>query len=732
MQTESDGGGRYQLVLVPGEYVLTYHSANHDDVVIDLAIYDDGVLNIDLQPSPIILDEVVISDQVTLNKAIGQTSLIMSQIRRSPAFLGEIDLIKQVQSQPGVTTVGEVASGFNVRGGGVDQNLVLYDDVPVFNTSHALGFFTAFNSDAIGEASFYRGGIPAQYGGRASSVLNIVSREGDPKKWTGTGGIGIISSHLTLGGPIKKDTTSLIVSLRSSYSDWMLNVIKSDYEDLKNSSLKFYDGSVKLSHKLTDKSKLTLSGYASSDAASLASDTTFYWSNAAVSLRYDHVFSNKLFSSVSLSYGEYRFRLRDRDAPTAFDLASSISYPSLKFDFQTDGQHKFSFGFQNTYYEFDPGRLKPISDESNVRNIKMKTEQSLESALYFSDAFYLSEKLLVEAGLRYSLFNNLGPSTVYRYKAGVSREIENIEDSTVYQHMQISNTYHGIEPRVSLRYSINENSSVKVGYNRMFQYMHLITNTAAVTPTDIWQSANTYFKPQIADQLSAGIFKNYHDNMFETFAEIYYKKVENVLDFRDGADLILNNHLETALIIGVGNSYGAEFSVSKIKGRLLGSVNYTYSRSLRKSEGGTNTEQINRGETYPSNYDQPHVVNLNWRYGISRRLFFSGNFVYHTGRPVSLPTSGYSIDGVPVSNFSDRNQYRIPDYHRLDVAMIVEGNHKLKKFWAGNWVISFYNVYGRKNAYSVFFVDNGKGVLKPYKLSVVGTMIPSISYSFKF
>lgn len=728
----TDASGNFEFHLMPGNYVLTFHHPQYDDKLIDLQIYESGVIDIQLQETPIMLEEVVISDDMILDKTIGQTNLSISQIKRAPRFLGEVDLIKQVQSQPGVTTVGEIASGFNVRGGSTDQNLVLYDDVPIFNTSHALGLFAAFNPDAIGEVAFYRGGIPAQYGGRVSSVLNIVSRQGDFKKWTGSGGIGIISSHLTMGGPIKEDTTSILLSLRSSYSDWMLDVIKSNYKDLRNASVKFYDGSLKLSHKLNDKSKLTLAGYTSNDRFRLADDTTFYWTNVAASLRYDHALSDKLFSSASLSYGAYTFRLREEDPSTAFDLRYSITYPSLKIDFQLEGRHKLTFGLHNTYYRFSPGVLRPASGGSNAPLLKMDPENSLESSLYISDGFSLSEKLFVEAGLRFSAFNSFGPGTVYRYRTDAAREVRNIEDSVTYDAGEISKRYSAAEPRVSIRYHAGLNTSVKIGYHRMVQYMHLITNTAAITPTDIWQSSNAYFKPQIADQVSAGIFRNFSDHLFETFVEVYYKKVKNILDFKDGADLILNKYLETALIAADGNAYGVEFSVSKVKDRLQGSVSYAYSRSFRQADSPFDTEQINSGREYPANHDQPHVVNLNWRYGISRRIFFSGNFVYHTGRPVSLPTAVYTVDGVPVSDFSERNQYRIPDYHRLDLAFIFEGNHKRRKFWDGNWVFSFYNVYGRKNAYSVFFADDGHGYLKPFKLSAIGTAIPSVTYSFKF
>jgi hypothetical protein len=730
--TTTDAAGQYSLELTTGEHVVSFQYVNFADKVLDLRIYQDGSIPIILEETPTILEEIVISDQAIVNSRVSQTSLKVKDLKRAPAFLGEVDLIKQLQTQPGVTTVGEVASGFNVRGGGVDQNLVLYDGTPVFNTSHALGFFTAFDAEAVQQVTFYRGGVPSEFGGRVSSVLNITSREGAYDKWGGSGGIGIISSHLTVGGPIKRDTTSVLASVRTSYSNWMLNSIQSNYKDVRNGSVSFYDGSLKLSHKFNDKTKMIFSGYLSHDAFSLANDTIYSWSNKAGSLRFDHTHSTRLFSSVTLGFGQYKYRMQEKEIENAFDLNYSITYPSLKIDFNYNGPHEFSFGIHNTYYNFDPGQLKPTSSESLIRSIDIDNEKSLETALYVSDAFYWKENIFVEAGIRYSIYNRLGPGSVYSYAPGASVEPRNIADSTYYRNGDIMKTYFGLEPRLSIRYTINPNSSVKFGYNRMFQYLHLITNTAAVTPVDIWQSSNSHFKPQLADQVSLGYYRNLKESTYETFVEGYYKKVDNILDFKDGATLILNDKLETALLPGHATSYGVEFSASRIKGRLLGSVNYTFSRSLRQVKGNSEAESVNSGKIYPSNYDQPHVLNLNWRYGISRRHFFSGNFTYHTGRPMSLPLTTYQIDGVPVSDFSERNQYRLPDYHRLDLALIIEGNHKRRKIWDGTWVVSFYNFYGRKNAYSVFFVEDHRGYMKPYKLSVVGSIIPSLSYSFKF
>ncbi len=729
----TDGSGRYSVSLPGGEYLVSFRFVNRQEKLVNLAIYQDGEVNVELGEIPITLEEVLISDQRVATRRVGETTIKMIEVKRAPSFLGQVDVIKQVQMQSGVTTVSEASSGFNVRGGGADQNLILFDGVPIFNTAHALGFFTAFNADAINEVSFYKGGIPAEFGGRVSSVLNMNTKDGNYEKWTGVGGIGLVSSNLTVGGPIKKDTSSLVISLRSSYSDWMLNLLKTRYQNINNGSVFFYDGSLKYSHKLDNRSKISFTAYTSHDRFSLANDTINQWRNITAALRYDHSVSNNLFYNVGLYMGNYHYEVTDPAPLKAFKLNYDIIYPALKIDINHVGpRHSQSFGFHSTYYLFHPGELKPMTPESNVKQTIMPAERGIESALYFGDAYNVSSDFLVEAGLRLSMYNRIGPGTVYLYQPNAPREPENITDSLKYGSGQIMKTYIGPEPRLSVRYSLNSQSSLKLGFNRMYQYVHLISNTATITPVDIWQLSNTYFRPQIADQISAGYFRDSRSGSFEYFVEAYYKRLQNILDFKDGANLILNPQLETALLPGTGKAYGIEFSIQKKTGRLVGAFNYTYSRSLRHVDGTHDIEKINGGNTYPANYDQPNIVNLNWRYKITRRIFLTGAFTYHTGRPVSLPESAYVVGNVPVSNFVARNNYRIPDYHRLDLALLIEGSNKKKKRVEGTWVFSIYNVYGRKNPYSVFFVDQGGGVLKPYQLSLIGTAVPSITYSFKF
>lgn len=729
----TNAAGQYEVSVLPGDYAVTLQYINYQEKLVSLAAFANGDLFVKLTENPITLEEVVVSEQAITGMRIGQTSLKMLDLKRSPSFLGIADVIKQIQLQTGVTTVSEAASGFNVRGGGADQNLVLFDGVPIFNTAHALGFFTAFNAEAINHASFYKGGIPAEYGGRASSVLDIVAKEGDYTKWKGSGSIGVVASDLTIGGPVKKDTSSLLLSVRASYSDWILNLLKTRYADIRDGSVFFYDGSLKYSHKLDNKSKLTFSAYTSHDKFRLANDTIFRWQNLALALRYDGQLSESLTYNAGLYFGQYTYHVEENDPPTAFDLQYKITYPSLKIDFNRDrALHRQTFGFHTTLYSFRPGELTPTSSESNKRKTIMPTERSIETALYFSDAFTWRERLHIDVGIRLSVYNRFGPGVVYQYDASMPREPRYVTDSVRFGSGEFIKTYIGPEPRLSLRYTLDQQSSVKVGYNRMYQYVHLVSNTATVTPVDIWQSSNTYFRPQRADQVSAGYFRHSKNNMIEVSAEAYYKWMKDLLEFKDGASLILNPQLETGLMSGIGKAYGAEFSVDKLKGRLTGGINYTYSRSLRKVSGKFDTEQVNNGDWYPSNYDQPHIVNVSWRYGLTQRVFFTGIFTYHTGRPVSLPVAGYIINETPITDFSKRNNFRIPDYHRLDLALVIEGTPRKRKRWEGKWIFSLYNVYGRKNAYSLLMVEQGGGVLKPYKLSLIGTAVPSITYSFNF
>lgn len=734
--TTTDESGNYQLSLAPGAHVLSFSFVDYEDKIIDLVIYQNSKLNLEMEENAILLNEVIVQDRTThemTSSRIGLTEITMRDIKRAPAMLGEADIIKQVQTLPGVTTVGEAASGFNVRGGSVDQNLILYDGLPVFSSSHVFGFFSAFNPEAVRNVSFYRGGIPAEYGGRISSVLDIRSKDGSTEKWNGNAGIGLIASNLMVNGPIKKDKTSLAISLRSSYSNWLVHSIRTNYADLSKSSVLFYDGTIKATHLFNSKTKLSITGYSSHDSFRLVGDSTYQWNTMLGAVRLDHQFSPKLSSEFIVGQSSYNYKAINSSSLTASILAYRINTTTLKagFNYQ-QGKHKINFGWQLTYYWFNPGQLKPDSPESTAKDISLNKQSSIENAYYVTDEFALSDKLVIETGLRLPTFISFGKANVNAYKEGLPRDITHVTNTLHYRWGEPIKIYFAIEPRLSLRWLLNSKSSLKVGYNRINQFLHLVTNTTAVTPIDIWQPSGYYFKPQIADQISIGYFKDFSEKKYGVSAETFYKNIQNLIDFKDGAQLILNNHIETDLLQGKGFSYGIETSFNKNIGRLTGTLNYTYSRSFRLISNTTSGESINSGNKYPSNFDQPYILNLSWKYDLTRRCFFTGNFTYHTGRPVTIPISAFSFENTTVAYFSGRNQYRIPDYHRLDLALIVEGSNKRKKKMEGSWVFSVYNVYGRTNPYTVFFKSSGNGIPKPYQLSIIGTVLPSISYNVKF
>jgi hypothetical protein len=706
--TTTNALGKFSIVLKPGDYIMTISYVNYDDVTIDLSAWDNGSMTIELDEAPKVLDEVVIQDradrEITTSR-IGQVQVSIADIKRAPSILGEADLVKSVQSLAGVTTVGEAAAGFNVRGGSADQNLILYDGLPVINSSHAFGFLSSFNPQAVRDVSFYRAGIPAEFGGRVSSVLDIRSKEGSYEKWGGNAGIGIITGNVMVNGPIVKDKASILASVRSTYSNWLVHSIRSNYANLKQSKVSFYDGTIKLNHLIGQDTKLSLTGYLSQDGFRLLGDSSYHWSNKLLAARFDHQFSERLNMDVTAGISSYSYKVINHQAENAFELGYGLKTSSLKAAFNYRyGIHNVSFGTQLQHHYFRPGFIEPVG-ASSVNGYTMASQRSFENAVYAHDVLTFSDRMSVEGGLRIPMFSsNFGTSI----------------------------TYTGVEPRFGFRFAPDANSSIKAGYNRMYQFLHLISNTAAITPVDVWQPANSNFKPQFGDHISLGYFRNFKEKKYEASVEGFYKTTTNVLDFRNGAKLILNENLSEDLLTGKGKAYGVETMVGMVTGRFTGNINYTWSRSFRTVAGPTEALSINKGNQYPSNFDQPHVVNFSWKFSFTRRYHLTGLFTYHTGRPISVPLSGYIYERSFVANFSERNQYRIPDYHRLDLALVVEGNHKRKKLGDGTWVISFYNVYGRKNPYSVFYKTSNIQLLQPYQLSIVGTVMPSVSYNFSF
>jgi hypothetical protein len=731
----TDDEGHFELTLDPGVVVLNVSFVDFEKSTIDLSIYQDGEMDIYMTKRSLMLDEIVVRGDATnevANTRIGKQVLSVEKMKNAPAFFGEVDLVKQIQLLPGVSTVGEAASGFNVRGGSVDQNLILYDGLPIYNSAHVFGFLNAFNSEAIRNVSFYNGGIPAQYGGRASSVLDIQAKEGNLEKWTATAGIGLITGNLAVEGPIIKNKSSISATLRSTYSDWLVRSFRTNYADLRNSSVDFYDGTIKYSHVIDEDTRLSVTGYTSNDAFNLGGDTTFLWSNYLGSVNLSHLIGENFDVSLTSGFSSYNYKVMNEDPVTASTLGYQLDNGIIKADFTYRlSDHLLSFGTQMLYYGFSPGKLYPNSDVSNANSINIPKQNSLEYALYFSDQYQFSPKLSVEAGLRLPVFLSLGPQQVYGYQAGQPRDINVITDTLSFSSLQTAKAYIGLEPRLSIKWMLSDLASFKLGYNRMHQYLHLISNTAAVNPVDIWQPSDFFFEPQRADQISIGYFKDTKAKAYNMSLEVYYKYIENILDFKDGAQLILNPNLETELLQGSAYSYGVETAFSKNNGKLTGSLNYTYSRVFRVIDGPSDAERINDGNPYPANFDQPHVLNLNWKLELSRRHYFTGIFTYQTGRPVTIPLSAFNVENTTVAFFSSRNQFRIPDYHRLDLAFVIDGNHKKNKFGEGSWTFSVYNVYSRRNPFTVFFQSQDGGLPRPFQLSIIGTILPSVSYNIR-
>lgn len=737
--TTTDSTGHYTLAVSPGTYDVRYNFLGYQEVVRTVSLTEDRSLTVELDRRAIDLEEVLVTgeaaDRNVRSLETGVSRLEVKELEELPTFMGTVDIMRSLLLLPGVSTVGEGASGFNVRGGSVDQNLILFDDAPIFYTSHLFGFFSPFNADVVEDVTLYRGGIPAQWGGRISSVLDVEQKTGHMSEYHLRGGAGPISSRLTVEGPILDNRTSFVASGRVSYVNWLLDVVPD--QDVKQSKANFYDANVGLNHRLSRRDQLSASGYRSYDRFRLAADTLFNWATTNATLKWKHLFNEKLFTQATGVLANYDFQIEGLPSEIAFTLDSEIRYRNLKTDltWQPNDQHTIEAGASATYYRFNPGDLQPASEESNITPLAIEDDYALQTAFYLSDKVDLTDRLTLRGGVRYSLFNSLGPGTRYRFASDAPREPSTITDTLSFGAGDLIKRYGGFEPRFSLKYGLGANNSVKLSYNRMRQYLHRISNTTAVTPTDIWQPSTRHLTPQIGDQVSVGYFQNFSDNTIITSLEVYYKWIQNIKDYKPGAELLLNRLLITDLISGEGRAYGAELSIKKLTGELTGSLSYTYSRSEQRVTSTFPEERINFGRWYPTSYDRPHELTVQLRYQDEDepRVSWNFNFVYRTGRPITFPDSKFIVDGIPVAHFSTRNQHRIPDYHRLDLSLRLDLSRREERGWNGSWTFSLYNVYGRENAYSVFF-DRKEGGTVPqaYKLSVFGSIFPSLTYTFEY
>ncbi len=731
----TDVDGYYTLSLPQGRHTIRVRSLGLKETKREVVVYAAGQLDIEMVDDVIALKEVIVEAEKTANVTglqMGMERLDIGRVKQVPTVLGEADIIKVALTLPGVQTVGEGSSGFNVRGGATDQNLILINEAVVYNPSHFFGFFSVFNPDIVKNATLLKSGIPAEYGGRISSVLSINTKEGNKRKFGVQGGISPVTARVSVEGPIIKDKTSFILGGRSTYSDWLLAQIPDN--DVKNSNASFYDVSGRISHKFSDKDQFYVSGYYSKDRFQLYSDSLIQYQNFNTSAQWKHIFSNKLFGLLTGVYSDYQYDLDfSGDSLRSFDLQYRLQSKQAKMDFSyfPSDKHKIDFGASFMRYDVNPGQQLPLNEESVISPVRLEHEAAYESAVYIGDNIELNPNLSVYLGLRYSLYHYLGPQTIYDYQPGFPKANRTITDTTTFAKNDVITTYHGPEYRLSARYTIDRVSSVKLSYNRTRQYIQTLSNTTAITPTDTWKLSDPYIRPQVGDQFAIGYYRNFRSNSIEGSIEVYYKTIQDVVEYKGGAQLLLNEVIEQDLLNADNRSYGVEFLLKKKIGKLDGWFSYTYSRSLNRVQSEFPSESINNGEYFPSNYDKPHSMNVIANYKLSRRVNVSGSFVYSTGRPVTFPVAKYYLNGSERVFYSQRNEFRIPDYIRMDLSLQVEGNHKVGKPAHSSWSFAVYNLLGRRNAYSVFFVAED-GNVNGYKLSIFGSAIPTITYNFRF
>ncbi len=714
--------GFYSLTLAKGTYKVSVQYIGYQTVIKEVVLDKDVSLNIELQEDSESLEEVVVSAEAA-NANVTKTEMSVARITPKevetvPVLFGEKDIIKMVQLLPGVKTSGEGGSGFSVRGGGLDQNLILLDEAPVYNASHLLGFFSVFNSDAIKDVTLYKGGMPAEYGGRASSVMDVIMKDGNSKKFGASGGIGLISSKLTIEAPIVKDKGSFIVSGRRTYADVFLKL--SSNEDLKNTTLYFYDLNLKANYQITQKDRVYISGYFGRDNFGFDDEFGFSWGNVTGTLRWNHVFNDRLFSNTSFIYSDYDYAFDVGADEEKFTLESGIKDLNLKQDFSyfLNSNNTIKFGGNVIRHNFVPGVIKS-GPESGIPPQEINEQYAVEGALYVQNEQKVGLRWSFSYGLRYSLFDYMGAGEAYEFD-----EAGEVVSSQTYDDWESIQFYNGLEPRASAKYLLNEESSIKMAYNRNYQYMHLLSNSTSGSPTDRWVPSSNNVKPQIADQIAAGYFRNFKDNMFEFSAEVYYKKMQNLIDYRAGADLVFNGTVESELVYGGGKAYGLELLLRKTQGKFTGWLSYTLSRSLRKFD------DIDNGKIFPSRQDRIHDLSVTAIYALNPKWTFSANFIFYTGDAVSFPSGRYQAGGKEVPYYTERNGYRFPNYHRLDLGATWTVK-KTEKF-ESSWNFSVYNAYGRENPYIINFEENeDTGNVEAVQFALF-KVIPSISYNFRF
>jgi hypothetical protein len=737
--------GFYSITLEPGNYNVEYRFLGYEGISKQVDLTTNQRIDIELSEGGVQLTEVVVTgepeDINVTGVQMSTQKLDIKTIQKLPSFLGEVDIIKSIQTLPGVSTVGEGASGFNVRGGSVGQSLVLLDEAPVYNSSHLLGFFSVFNPDAVKDVKLIKGGIPARYGGRIASILDVRMKEGNSKKMAVQGGIGTIFSRLAVEGPIVKDKASFIIAGRRSYADVFAKLFTDVLDD--GAALNFWDLTMKANYNINDKNRIFLSGYLGRDKFKFDAQQGFSWGSQTTTLRWNHLFNDRLFSNFTLFYSNYDYELAfGEDELDKFTWNSTIKNLDFKpeLTYFINPENKLTFGGELLRYDFEPANAVGVSN-GETRDISIDEKQALEASVFISNDQKIGDKIDLQYGLRYSNFSYLGPGKYYEYfpatEPGVRRFVK--EEFTAESGETIAN-YGTFEPRLSAKYQLDAQSSIKASYNRTAQYIHLISNTTASNPLDVWTPSTNNIKPEVGDQVGLGYFKNFgEENDYETSLEFYYRKTKGQVDYIDGADILINEFLEGELLEGIGRAYGMELFVKRSVGEFHGWLSYTLARTELQVDG------INNGEWYPTRFDQTHNFKLSLFYEPDSRWSFAANFTFVSGTPTTFPTSRYQIQNylIPLNYGDGRNNVRIPNFHRLDLAATLQGrktkrNGKPKKIESYT-VFSVYNVYGRRNPFSIYFAqaDQRYSIGEPVsttakRVSIIGSFFPSISYNFKF
>lgn len=732
--------GFYSITLPKGEYTIIISYMGFDSIEIPISLTQNTKKNFTMFENNKSLQEVVITSnktKVNIRKPEMSTNkLSIATIKKMPAVMGEVDILKSVLQLPGVTNAQEGATGFNVRGGSVDGNLVMLDEATIYNTSHLFGFFSVFNSDVIKDLKLYKGGIPANFGGRISSVLDIYQKEGNNKEYHVTGGIGAISSRLSIEGPIVKEKSSFVVAGRGSYAHLFLKLA-----DEPNSAY-FYDINAKLNYKFNDKNNVFVSGYFGNDNMNFNNNFINTYGNTLFNVRWNHNFSDKLFSNASVIYSDYDYGLKLKFV--GIDWKSEVKNYNLKYDFKHYLSDKITlnYGLNSIKYNFNPGTIKPVDAVSSINPFQIAKKYAFESALYVSAEQKLSDKLSINYGLRYSNFQRIGEEEVSTYANNqavvFNQDFQVYEEATATGSIKYGKnkkiaSFGNLEPRFAAAYSLNDNQSIKASYNRMSQYVHLISNTASVSPLDIWAPSDQYLKPQILDQVALGYFQNFKDDKYSIETEVFYKTIKNKTDFIDGAELVANKHIERVMLNGEARAYGLELMVKKNTGKLTGWFSYTLSKAEQRTPGrNANEPGINDGHWYRANYDKMHNLSVTAAYQFTKKWSFGGIFTYQTGKAATFPVGKYQYQEVTIADYGLRNENSLSAYHHLDLSATYIPKPDKKKGWQGEWVFSVYNVYNRANAAAYNFGQNvDTGVSEARSMSIFG-IIPSVTYNFKF